>query len=288
MQYRPKQQVAVNLGTRNGEPRGVLAKFVQAAGKKKLLLRGEDGARFEARNEDVYQTRADLEDAVPGIVFPVAALAPTARMPAPSRHSPIKGGYSKRQIADAVHFGVCQFTQSDGFGHCHRYAACGLATLIRLGVKRPMIQAGELRLYGDPTDPTRCLAMDPEFGETPVILVWVAIAYVDARGRPREGGDHQVVDFAARHYRNYFERLNLISAPETLAWKRPEGPPDFVWAAPRDIPEWVMLRVQGRASESVLSNLNAREAAQMSALAMAYLSTQRPMAYLSTQRPNAA
>jgi hypothetical protein len=46
-------------------------------------------------------------------------------------------------IADAVHRAVCEYTESDGMGSCHKYAVAGRGLLWYLG-KRTIIQAGTM------------------------------------------------------------------------------------------------------------------------------------------------
>lgn len=63
--FRPGQQVFAKCGTSGQTQFITSATFVQPAGKRKLVLRGPDGARFEAKNEDVYPSKESLEASIP-------------------------------------------------------------------------------------------------------------------------------------------------------------------------------------------------------------------------------
>src|SRR4051794_32600880 len=113
--------------------------------------------------------------------------------------SPEGHGYSRQQIADAVHLAVCEYTQSDGFGHCPVYATCGMTLLMRLGYQHPLIQAGAAWIGSDPDDPDLGAYFDPSNVEAGEFHSWIALTKTKpAEGRSRAPGDMQIIDFSAR------------------------------------------------------------------------------------------
>src|SRR4051812_11848077 len=56
------------------------------------------------------------------------------------------------RIAEAVHQAVCEFTATDGFGHCILYSVAGMALLGCVFDHTTYIQAGTLGVLLDPAD----------------------------------------------------------------------------------------------------------------------------------------
>jgi hypothetical protein len=167
-------------------------------------------------------------------------------------------------IADAIHRAVCEFTGSDGFGHCHAYSVAGFGVLNHLYAEpKCWINAGKARIFHDPSDPTLCVEMgtDPMAGDYHCWNVLEGLSGVI------------LVDFAARHYKRYcwclincneWEEVDsgdggflLVKRDEPLGptggmtWKHPFEPPEFLWCSPDDLPSWLHLVADKHATEAV-------------------------------------
>lgn len=184
--------------------------------------------------------------------------------------------YTNEQIADAVHHAVCAHTGSDGFGHCRLYAVAGWVLLQRLGYRNVVPQAGRLSLMPDPADPTLWLDMDPAFGLLGEIHCWLVIPPgKPAPGQHEMSGDMQVVDFAARHYRSYAERLPSIHSADDgsfpiTGWLQ-EEPPVVLWTAWANLPPWVRVSAQEKPTNRLLRSLDVGEGRLLLRAAVAFL-----------------
>lgn len=149
--------------------------------------------------------------------------------------------------AEAVHRAVCEFTGTDGFGHCQIYtlAGYGLLTVAKPPHGTPHPQAGALYLNPDPADTECWHVFDPEGSgiKRGEFHSWVAF-------------DSGVfVDFAARHYARYSDEIRhhsgimgqgegctlyALDSTARAGWNRPD-PPVVLWGSPATFPEWVRL-----------------------------------------------
>ncbi len=141
----------------------------------------------------------------------------------------------KRNIAEATHRAVCEFTNSDGCGRCFHYALAGWALAASLLKKEYTLQAGSLYIVADPPD--GIIAMEPEKhgfqrGE---FHCWFA-----APGN--DGKMAEFVDLSSRHYKGFVERNRQLSnvtemeeasiltpCTNRIQWTRKDNPPDFIW-----------------------------------------------------------
>lgn len=184
--------------------------------------------------------------------------------------------YTHEQIADAVHHAVCDHSGSDGFGHCRLYAVAGWVLLQHLGYRNVVPQAGRLSLMPDPFDPTLWLEMDPGFGLLGEIHCWLVIPPTKpAPGQHEMSGDVQVVDFAARHYRSYVERLPVIHPADDGSFPingwRHEEPPKYLWTAWATLPPWVRVSAQETPTNRLLQSLDVDEGRSLLRSAVAFL-----------------
>ncbi len=141
----------------------------------------------------------------------------------------------KKNIAEAVHRAVCEFTNSDGCGRCFHYALAGWALAMSLLKKKYTLQAGSLYILADPPD--GIVAMEPEKhgfqrGE---FHCWFA-----APGN--DGKLAEFVDLSSRHYKRFVERNRQLSSvtemeessiltycTDRIPWTRKDNPPNFIW-----------------------------------------------------------
>jgi hypothetical protein len=123
-------------------------------------------------------------------------------------------------IADAVHRAVCEYTESDGMGSCHKYAVAGRGLLWYLG-KRTIIQAGTMFCLANTVyqDYMTFLGQNWRQGE---LHVWLA-------------DERDTIDFSSRLYRRMWEELTGVQVTD---WNRPDPPP-YVWA--EHLPNWLIL-----------------------------------------------
>ena len=101
------------------------------------------------------------------------------------------------RIAEAVHHAVCDFTGSDGFGLCMLYAVAGSGLLGRAFGEKFYPQAGSMAVLAD--KPDVWVTMDASNFATGEFHCWL--------GRPMGGDRVELIDFTARHYRDYCDRL---------------------------------------------------------------------------------
>lgn len=181
--------------------------------------------------------------------------------------------YSKEQIAEAVHRAVCQYTGSDGFGFCRWYAICGWLLLLDLGYKNVVLQAGRLSLQPDPDEPTQWIEMDPSHGVLGELHCWLVLPDQNmSAGRQPLGRNVQVIDFAARQYRNYVERLSMIDG-EPPQWRWASSP-DFIWHSFEELPSWLLVSAQEEPTNAIYQSLNVTEGKCLLALVKSHLGRQ--------------
>ena len=178
-----------------------------------------------------------------------------------SSHGVLERPSVRRRIAEAVHRAVCEFSGTDGCGLCMLYAIAGAGLLGRVFGSTLHPQAGSLSVLADPPD--RWMTMDASNFANGEFHCWL--------GRPSGGGGAELIDFAARHYRAYCERLLDVSGFQAIepgiyvrrdepaeglfrpTWNR-EAPPDYVWAEGL-LPEWLRLVPDHEATEAVWANM---------------------------------
>ena len=140
------------------------------------------------------------------------------------RNRPITGNLESKAtrlaIADAVHRAVCEYTESDGLGACHKYAVAGRGLLWYLG-KRTIIQAGTMFCLANTVyqDYMSFLGQNWRQGE---LHVWLA-------------DERDTIDFSSRLYRRMWEELTGVQVTD---WNRPDPPP-YVWC--ERLPHWLKL-----------------------------------------------
>lgn len=171
-----------------------------------------------------------------------------------ARQNPVLSA-NKEQIAEAVHRAVCQYAGSDGFGFCRWYAICGWLLLQDIGYKNVVLQAGRLALQPDPDKPTRWIEMDPSHGVAGEFHCWLVLPdqIMSAGSRPM-GRNVQVIDFAARQYRSYVERLSMIDGdPPRWRWV---SSPDFIWHSFDELPPWLLVSAQEKTANAIYRSLS--------------------------------
>ncbi len=177
--------------------------------------------------------------------------------PAPDLGRPAVRG----RIAETVHRAVCEFSGTDGCGHCMLYAIAGAGLLGRVFGTTFHPQAGSLSVLADP--PNHWMTMDASNFANGEFHCWL--------GRPSGGGGAELIDFAARHYRTYCERLLDVSDFQAIepgiyvrrdeptgglmrpTWNR-AAPPDYVWVEGL-LSEWLGLVPDHEATEAVWANM---------------------------------
>ena len=163
------------------------------------------------------------------------------------------------RIAEAVHRAVCEFSRTDGLGLCMLYAVAGAGILGRMFGTTFYPQAGSMSVLVDPPD--HWMTMDASNFANGEFHCWLS--------RQTGGGKIEVIDFAARHYRAYCDRLIDHSEFEAIEpgifvrreapliehsrpiWNR-QTPPDHVWTEGL-LPEWLSLAPDREATEAVWS-----------------------------------
>lgn len=148
--------------------------------------------------------------------------------------------------AAAVHDAVCQVAGGDGYGHCLLYAHAGAALLGSLLDAPYQIQIGSLAYRIDPAG-GGWLELRAEDGglDRGEYHAWVGLAGAPA-GPANRCEIAALVDFSTRHLRAMAERMprvrrvqavgacqivELGESADPVEWTRPDGPPEFVWAA---------------------------------------------------------
>ncbi|QDV37715.1 hypothetical protein [Tautonia plasticadhaerens] len=179
--------------------------------------------------------------------------------------NPVNSGQSlgrpgvRGRIAEAVHRAVCEFSGTDGCGHCMLYAVGGAGILGRVFGRTYHPQAGSMAVLVDPPD--LWMTMDATNFSGGEFHCWL--------GRQTGGGRVEMIDFASRHYRAYWDRLVDASEFEAIEsgmyvrrdepleghsrpkWNR-EAPPDYVWTEGL-LSEWLRLVPDRQATEAVWS-----------------------------------
>jgi len=141
----------------------------------------------------------------------------------------------KKNIAEAVHRAVCEFTDSDGCGRCFHYALAGWVLACSLLKRNYVLQAGSLYIVADP--PYGAVAIEPgQYGfQRGEFHCWFA-----APGN--DGKMAEFVDLSSRHYRRLVERgIQCLEVTESdgasiatfgndrIQWTRKDAPPEFIW-----------------------------------------------------------
>jgi hypothetical protein len=186
--------------------------------------------------------------------------APPPVIPTPPRRAVI-GPEDTREhamMAEAVHRAVCEFTKSDGFGHCYLYTLAGWSLLIHLeGQGTPYrMQAGSLFLRPDPSRPLDWVVSSAEDGglERGEFHCWIS------------SPDLTLIDFASHYFRRYVDGIMRIKEvthqseagalftlddnPDPVRWNMPD-PPRYIWEHVTELPEWVRYNGDPRALEQV-------------------------------------
>lgn len=153
----------------------------------------------------------------------------------------------RRAVAEAVHRGVCEATDSDGLGHCAVYAAAAVRVLGRLTGERYVLQAGSLtirlsRAYrdGDPSgfhefamDATAGLGALSPLGEFHSWLGRIHPSRGTALSREEEASRHELVDLSARHFRTWVGRLDPHWPGEG------DFAGDYIWTTGDQVPDGI-------------------------------------------------
>jgi len=138
--------------------------------------------------------------------------------------------YTRLQIAEAVHRGVCQYTGTDGRGCCRWYALGGFMLLNHMGVEAH-IQCGSLNVQPDPDDPTLWITMDPSSGTHGEFHCWLASPDHQLNPGGNLFSSGSIIDFSTRHLTRYVEDGGAGT------WHR-EPPPPYIWADFSELPKW--------------------------------------------------
>jgi hypothetical protein len=165
----------------------------------------------------------------------------------------------RHRIAEAVHDAVCDFSGRDGFGLCMLYAVAGAGLMGRVFGLTYHLQAGSMSVLADPPD--GWVTMDASNFAAGEFHCWLA--------RPKGNDRVELIDFTARHYRNYCERLIDMTGFDLAgpglfvrrddgsgecvrpSWNR-QNPPEYVWTEALPT-EWLRLVPDRQATEAVLS-----------------------------------
>jgi len=148
---------------------------------------------------------------------------------------------TQRRISEAVHRAVCEFTGTDGFGHCLCYAVCGSVVASTMLEKLYLPQAGTVCIFADPPNAVAMQATDNglERGE---FHCWFGLPESRNHGRGKRLAEF--VDLTSRHYKRYVSEVVCIEeavvsdgcrtymlAPEKdrIRWTRTDDPPQFIW-----------------------------------------------------------
>lgn len=169
------------------------------------------------------------------------------KLEARSRRTPhLPARLDQCRIAEAVHRAVCDYTGTNGLGHCAMYAVAGMGLLLGLG-DNVCVQVGALELQPDPGDPTAWLSMDPANGWGEIHAWLIRCQKAHAPGFQPLASDVEVIDLSARHYRRYFEDLPSILTPGVAliekSWRQGDVPA-YLWATKDRLPQWVGLSVR--------------------------------------------
>lgn len=167
-------------------------------------------------------------------------------------------------IAERVHRAVCDYTHSDGLGHCALYT---LAGWLALGPGKYHMQVGTLRIVTDLTtgdgfameatdDGWRC----GEFHAWLVRPTEIARSLTPGERQAVRPGELEWVDFSSRHYEALVRRpgrvigrekaaplvTTLIDFQATVEWRR-EPMPQYIWGR---LPEGVYLSADAEATQA--------------------------------------
>ena len=159
--------------------------------------------------------------------------------------------YTRLQIAEAVHRGVCQYTGTDGRGCCRWYALGGFMLLNHMGVEAH-IQCGSLNVQPDPDDPTLWITMDPSSGIHGEFHCWLASPNHQLKPGGNFVSSGSIIDFSTRHLSRYVEDGGAGT------WRR-EQPPPYIWADFSEVPKWYEVSTHGEASRKVGSSITEQE-----------------------------
>ena len=152
----------------------------------------------------------------------------------------------KEFVAEAVHQAVCEYTGTDGCQRCMYYALTGSWLLSQITGRSHMPQVGSLRFLAEPPD--GWIEIDIKRSGDTINSVydgqfhaWIATC---STGSPK---DPTFIDLTTRHFKKLSEKE---MDGETLTWSRPD-PPTFLWAAIRDLPDWICLQADEDATKFV-------------------------------------
>lgn len=138
----------------------------------------------------------------------------------------------QERVADAVHRSVCQYTDTDGYLQCEYYALAGQGLLQREFGLEMMLQAGEMQLTVNQELSVGTHFDGKEYGSW---HVWLGSQL------------GFIIDFAARHYRNYHERSKTAKLAE---WSEAE-PPKYIWTTTMKLPKGLWLNALQEATDQV-------------------------------------
>lgn len=138
----------------------------------------------------------------------------------------------KEGIANAVHRAVCEFTGTDGCGHCPLYCGAGAAVLTYLtgDANRYYIQAGALYVEADPENQL-WIGHDPSYHDSASdafrageFHCWLASGKGAAGERVPACG---LVDFTSRHWPRVLAESQCPDGT-VVKWTRSEDVPPFI------------------------------------------------------------
>jgi hypothetical protein len=175
----------------------------------------------------------------------------------------------KERLAHAVHKAVCEYHDDDGVGHSADYAFGGAMLLSALTKKSYMPHAGSLWVWGDPGDPTLCMAMLAEKGGifAGEFHSWI-VGPVDGRKSGPMADHVDLIDLSARHFKRWVEkpiyRISRKALPggqlslfepvaERQGYLRPVLA--YLWCRWADKPEWVQYKADEQATRLLCAGL---------------------------------
>jgi hypothetical protein len=158
----------------------------------------------------------------------------------PRRITPIL----KDTLAEAVHRGVCDFTDSDGVGQCFYYATASftIARLVTGLTFQPQIGAIHLRIDEPEVGSPGWFHMECEGDGFDIgdFHAWAVVA--DSTGTL----PLHLIDFSSRHWDRLHEKVHKHKDSDEIPWTRPK-PPTYIWYENGELPDWIQYEPKVRA-----------------------------------------
>jgi hypothetical protein len=129
---------------------------------------------------------------------------------------------------------------------CWAYARIGAAITEKITGQPTCVQVGKLEIItGSDAEGPYAAGMIPEgdWFERGEYHAWFAL--------PR-ATEPQIVDLAARNYRELCEHVASFAGDDRLRWPAEREVPPFIWSVPGALPEWLGLYAQAEPSMSFL------------------------------------